>query len=163
MKCLKCGTECADKAAFCDWCGEKLHGDSVNLKCQTIEYPFAQALTDYWNKAFEFGGRARRKEFWYACLWNFAFLLIINAVGRIVSKDLQFALEIVFYSGLLLPNVSLAIRRVHDIGISGYWLFIGLIPILGHIALAVIFALNGERCENKYGESTKYISQNISI
>ena len=159
MKCLKCGTECAEKAAFCDWCGERLHGNSEQPKYQISKYPFAQAISDYWEKAFDFNGRARRKEFWYACIWNFLFLIVINIVGRIVSKDLQFALEIVFYAGLFLPNISLAMRRVHDVGLSGYWLFIGIIPIVGHIALAVIFAINGNRDENRYGESTKYIKE----
>ena len=156
MKCYNCGTECAEQSAFCDWCGEKLHIE----KFVVASYSFYQALSDYWENAFNFCGRARRKEFWYACLWNFLFLLIINAIGRIVSKDLQFALEIVFYAGLFLPNISLAIRRVHDIGMNGYWLFIGFIPLLGHIALAVIFAICGKKAKNKYGESTKYIKTN---
>jgi len=120
-------------------------------------YSFNEALSDYWANAFDFEGRAGRKEFWYACIWNFAFAIVIAFIGMIVSRDLQFALEVVFYAGVFIPNISLAVRRVHDIGKSGAWLLIGFVPILGHIALAVLFALDSERKDNRYGKSTKYI------
>lgn len=159
MNCPKCGTECAEKAAFCDWCGERLHGNSTNSLYSVKEYYFLKALGDYWDKALDFNGRARRKEFWFACLWNFGFLLLINAVGTIVSKDLRFALELVFFAAVFVPNISLAMRRVHDLGKCGYWLFVGLIPFIGHIVLAVVFALDGTKEGNRYGESTKYVKR----
>lgn len=163
MKCPECGIECADKAAFCDWCGAKLHADAGVQICEPCKYTFPEALADYWANAFDFEGRARRKEFWYACIWNFAFAIVIAFIGMIVSHDLQFALEVVFYAGVFIPNISLAVRRVHDIGKSGLWLFIGFVPILGHVALAVIFALDSERKENKYGKSTKYTEHSSVI
>lgn len=156
MRCNNCGTECADKAAFCDWCGERLHAESHFNKCITKDYSFVNALEDYFKYAFCFEGRTRRKAFWCACVWNFIFAFAIYLTGIIVSRDLQFALEVAFYAGIFIPNISLAFRRMHDIGKSAYWLFIGFIPLIGHIALAVLFAIDGDKQKNKYGPSPKY-------
>src|SRR5262249_45067841 len=53
--------------------------------------------------------------------------------------------------GLLLPNLSVAIRRLHDINRSGWWFLIFLIPIVGLIMWLVWFTREGDRDENKYG------------
>ena len=52
---------------------------------------------------------------------------------------------------LLLPNFSVAIRRLHDTDHSGWWLLIALIPIIGFIVLLVFYVRESDPGENKYG------------
>ncbi|MBQ7040148.1 MAG: DUF805 domain-containing protein [Clostridia bacterium] len=163
MQCPACGREYEQTAKFCEYCGVFLHEDYISHESVVKEYSFTKAYEDYWSNAFNFSGRARRKEFWFACIWNFMFVFVISLVGKLISHDLQFALEVAFYAGVLIPNLSLAFRRIHDIGKSAYWLFIGFIPLVGHIILAVLFALDGDKNDNAYGKSTKYVKGNSSF
>ena len=83
-----------------------------------------------------FSGRASRSEYW----WFVLFTVILNIVIGIIFCWSENALNIV--SGLvglalLLPGLGLCVRRLHDIGKSGWWLLIALIPVVGSILLIV--------------------------
>ena len=52
---------------------------------------------------------------------------------------------------LLLPNLSVAIRRLHDTDHSGWWVLIGLIPIVGFIVLLIFYLRQSDPGENQYG------------
>jgi uncharacterized membrane protein YhaH (DUF805 family) len=65
------------------------------------------------------------------------------------------------FSGLyslavLIPALAVAVRRLHDTGRSGWWLLIGLIPLVGPIVLLVFYLLDSDREPNAYGPSPKY-------
>lgn len=106
-----------------------------------------------------FSGRARRKEFWFFVLFNIIFAviaLVIDNVLGITIEDLNYGpLYLVYVVATILPNLGVAIRRLHDIGKSGWWILIELIPLIGSIWLIVLFARNGEPGENKYGPDPK--------
>ncbi len=57
---------------------------------------------------------------------------------------------------VLLPGIAVGIRRLHDTDKSGWWLLIGLIPLVGIIVLIVFFATDGQPGPNRYGPSEKY-------
>ena len=115
-----------------------------------------------------FSGRARRKEFWMFQL----FLIIItticigldNILGTVVAMDAgPFGLIFLPFGWLFflcsifhfLPSLSLVVRRLHDVGKSGSWYLIGLIPIIGGVFLIVLLCSEGDKNENKWGLNPK--------
>ncbi len=53
--------------------------------------------------------------------------------------------------GLMLPQISAAVRRLHDLGHSGWWYLIGLIPFAGGLILLALFCFEGTPGENRFG------------
>lgn len=112
---------------------------------QIGDISFTGVLASFWKNYFNFSGRARRKEYWLMMVWNMIFGLI-PIVGWLV----------VFLS--CIGAISLAVRRLHDSGKSGFFLLLGLIPFIGAIILFVFFCQDSERGANKWGPSSKYIN-----
>jgi len=98
-------------------------------------------------KYADFNGRARRKEYWMYIL----VYMIINVVLAVLGLDLISAL---FGLGLLVPSISIAARRLHDTGRSGWWQLIALIPVIGFIVLIYFLAQDGHDT-NDYGVNPK--------
>jgi len=115
---------------------------------------------NYYLKAFknyfEFEGRANKSEFWYFVLFNILFSVTAMVVDRIFEiKTPLFQSDSVsrIYSIIVfIPGLALSVRRLHDTGKSGLYIFIVLIPVIGIIWLLVILAGEGTPGENKYGE-----------
>lgn len=102
---------------------------------------------------FDFEGRTRRADFWYFVLVN----LIVGIVLGIVQNILHLGQMITsLYSlALLLPNLGLGARRLHDTGRSGWWLLIAFIPVLGWILLIYWYCVSGTPGSNQYGADPK--------
>ncbi|MFC4020789.1 DUF805 domain-containing protein [Micromonospora sp. GCM10011542] len=108
-----------------------------------------------------FGGRARRSEYW----WFFLFTLILSGVAAVLDGALGTdigsdpsstgVIGIIVSLALLLPGLAVAVRRLHDTDHSGWWLLIGLVPLVGGIVLLVFFAKDGTRGGNRYGADPK--------
>lgn len=109
--------------------------------------------TCVFDKFFITEGRARRKEIWgfmlFATLIYFVLLFLV-AVGIIPEKVTYFYALIVF-----LPNLAVNIRRLHDLGFSGWWLLAGLIPFVGLLGAIPLLFEEGEKRRNKYGPNPK--------
>jgi len=106
---------------------------------------YQAVLTQY----FDFEGRSSRREFWMFVLFNF---LISFAVGFVAGLA-RFPLLASFYPLLvLIPSLAVAVRRLHDLGKSGWWLLIALIPFVGAILLLVLYASKGQPAANQFGE-----------
>jgi len=111
----------------------------------------------------QFSGRARRKEYWMFILFNMIIamilLLIDNALGlsfNYVGNELGMGyLYWLYYLLTFLPGLAVMVRRLHDVGKSGWMIFIGLIPIVGAIWLLVLIVKDSESGENKYGPNPK--------
>ena len=108
-----------------------------------------------------FGGRARRKEYWTFLLFNMIFAIvamILDNVFGIANEDLGYGLIYDLYVlAVFIPGWAVAVRRLHDIGKSGWWLFISLIPLIGAIWLLVLLCTDSQPGENQYGENPKTI------
>lgn len=118
---------------------------------------YLKALKQY----ADFNGRSRRKEYWMFLLVNMmvAFILIVldNLLG-LASETLGYGpLYGVYLLATILPGLALSVRRLHDIGKSGWMLLIVLIPLIGGIWLIVLMAKEGEAVENKYGINPKEV------
>ncbi len=99
-----------------------------------------------------FSGRARRKEFWYFILFS----TIINMVLAFFNSSGTLS---AFYSlAVFLPSIAVFVRRLHDTDRSGWWILIGLIPVIGAIVLLVFSVLNGTPDANRYGEDPKGVA-----
>lgn len=97
-----------------------------------------------------FSGRASRSEFW----WFYLFCIVIGWVINLVfmsSETANYIVSGVFSLALLLPNLGLAVRRLHDIGKSGWWLFLAFIPVVGIIILIVWWCKESQMEPNEYG------------
>jgi len=108
-----------------------------------------------------FNGRARRKEYWMFVLFYTIFgivAVILDNVFGTASKDTGYGIIYGLYSlAMILPALAVAVRRLHDTGKSGWWLFISLIPLIGSIWLLVLLVTDGQPSENKYGPNPKGI------
>jgi len=104
-----------------------------------------------------FDGRARRKEYWMFFLFNLiiAFLLglILGVIG--VSESISSALCGVYLLAVLIPGLAVCVRRFHDSGRSGWWVLVGLVPVVGGIAVLIFMLLDSEPGSNQYGPNPK--------
>ena len=113
---------------------------------------FGDAIKLAFQNAFMYQGRASRSAYWWyalfaAVIYLIADLILVRALGHGVGLGLYF----IFSIGMLIVSLPLSVRRLHDIDRSGFWLFIGLIPIIGGIVLLIFTLLPGTRGPNRFG------------
>lgn len=100
-----------------------------------------------------FQGRARRKEYWMFVLFNFIITFVLNLLSRFIGV---FGILSGLYTlAVLIPSLAVCVRRLHDIGKSGWWLFIILVPLVGSILLIVWYCQDSQEGENAYGPCPK--------
>ncbi|MGG5818273.1 DUF805 domain-containing protein [Falsiroseomonas sp. HW251] len=113
---------------------------------------FMDAVKTCLNNYANFSGRARRSEFWWFVLFNFCAQIAASIVDGIISAIIGFsALSFLVMLGLLVPGIAVSIRRMHDLGKSGWFILLGLIPIAGPIILIVFYVKPGQPGPNQYG------------
>lgn len=114
---------------------------------------YFKVLRDY----FVFDGRASRKEYWTFLLCHVVVtvLLVIVSVALASGTEFGFPLFAVYIVGTFIPHVAVIARRLHDIGKSGGWYFIGWIPYVGPFILLVMLARQGEYGYNRFGHDPK--------
>ena len=114
---------------------------------------FVNAIKVCFAKFITWHGRASRPELWYFVLFGFGVLVAAMIIDSILSENpggagvFTAVAEIV----LLLPNLAVGARRLHDTNRSGVWLLLSLVPIFGTIALMVFWSQPGTPGENTYG------------
>lgn len=109
---------------------------------------FARCMSsDYVN----FSDRARRAEYWSYVLFYFIILLLLAAVGEAINEDVGFIPAALFGLASILPGLSVMVRRLHDIGLSGWFVLINLIPYLGGIVMLVFALIPSQQRENRWG------------
>lgn len=110
-------------------------------------------------KYVTFSGRARRKEYWMFILFNLIFSIVATILDSVLgtrNPDTGYGIVSGLYSlAVLLPSLAVLVRRLHDIGKSGWWFFISLIPIVGVIWLLVLLATDSQPGDNQYGPNPK--------
>lgn len=100
----------------------------------------------------DFKGRARRKEFWMFALVNFVVSLVISIVGSIIGTTL---LSTIYSLAILLPSLGVGVRRLHDVGKSGWYMLASLIPIIGWIWLLILAVQDSQPGDNQWGPNPK--------
>ena len=106
------------------------------------------------NKYVVFKGRARRAEYWYFILINSVIIVILNFISKTIGDNFH-RLNELYSLAVGLPTLAVSIRRLHDIGKSGWWWLLNLIPIIGTVWLIVLHATKGNVGANRYGPNPK--------
>lgn len=93
------------------------------------------------SKYATFSGRARRSEYWWFCLANFILgcIPVVNYISGLA---------------LLLPGLAVAVRRLHDINKSGWWLLLALVPLV-NLYLIYLYCQDSQPGDNQYGANPK--------
>ena len=106
-----------------------------------------------------FSGRARRKEYWFFVLFNMIFAIIAmildNLFGIAIEGIGYGPIYILFGLAMSLPGLGVLVRRLHDVGKSGWFFFISLIPIIGGIWVLIVLCRDSMAGENQYGANPK--------
>lgn len=109
-----------------------------------------------------FSGRARRSEYWSYALVNFVVIaaiqllvVVARANGGVIAATPFMILSLIYSLGTFVPSIAVAVRRLHDTGRSGWWLLIGLVPLLGAIVLIVFFVFDSVPGTNRWGSNPK--------
>ena len=156
-----------NEAWVAEWCGPSVvldaYGDREGQ--ELIMEWYLKVLRQY----ADFTGRARRKEYWMFTLVSFVIAVVLGILDGMLGLDsnlggFNFGLLGDLYSlAVLLPTLAVGARRLHDTGRSGWWLLIGIIPLIGWIILIVFFATDGQRQPNAYGPDPKTIPGETAV
>lgn len=111
---------------------------------------YVHVLKNYVN----FRGRARRKEYWMFMLVNFGIIAVLSLL-QFFTVHTQ-VLTGSYGLAVLLPQWAVSVRRLHDTGRSGWWILLGLIPVVGGIILFIFYLQDSHFGDNQYGLNPKY-------
>ena len=133
---------------------------------------FLKANQNYAN----FKGRARRSEYWYFVLFNVIFSIAAMLIDRMLGTTIVMNLEgygatplpygyiyIIFSLVMLIPGLAVSVRRLHDIGKSGWFILICLIPFVGFIWFLVLACTDSNVGINEYGPNPKGVGNHDEI
>ncbi|MDR2172008.1 MAG: DUF805 domain-containing protein [Planctomycetaceae bacterium] len=126
---------------------------------------------DVWIKCTDFQGRSRRKEYWTFTLMNFVIFFLLggfiafttelnNSVGQNPNTSASGVANMLYYIfgfAVILPSLSVTVRRLHDVGMSGWLVLIGIIPYIGWLILLILASIDGQAGMNKWGPNPKNI------
>ncbi|MEM6805439.1 MAG: DUF805 domain-containing protein [Bacteroidota bacterium] len=105
----------------------------------------------------DFSGRSRRKEYWYFILFNlltFSLCLSLD-LAMISAGSSMIIFSMTYMLASLIPGLSVGVRRLHDIGKSGWNILLVLIPLIGAIILIIYYATDSQAGSNRYGFNPK--------
>jgi uncharacterized membrane protein YhaH (DUF805 family) len=100
-----------------------------------------------------FSGRARRKEYWLFTLFNIVIVIVLAALDMAIGTG--GILAGLYELAILIPALAVTVRRLHDTGRSGWFILIGIIPIVGAIVLLVFAVQDSHSGDNAYGPNPK--------
>jgi len=110
----------------------------------------------------DFNGRARRKEYWMFALFNIIFLITAMIGDNVLGTTIGVLPYGVFYFlyalAVFLPGLAVFVRRLHDVGKSGWMSLIILIPLIGAIWILVLACADSQAGSNKWGDNPKEIT-----
>lgn len=154
----------------------QLDGDGAAPAATTSPQPFGQpafaataqstGLWSYFRRAIttnyvNFHGRARRKEYWGFYLFWLIAVVALSALGFAVDGAVgnletelpvvTFALPVLFVLATFLPAVAMTVRRIHDIGLSGWFYLLILVPSVGGLVIFVFSLIPSQARDNKWG------------
>ena len=99
-----------------------------------------------------FSGRAARREYWMFALWNIIVAILISILDTFIGSTIPYW---VYFLVIIIPSIALGVRRLHDTGHSGWWMFIGLIPLLGGLIILFWLIKDSMVGDNAYGPNPK--------
>ncbi|MFA0039861.1 hypothetical protein BCT81_23450 [Vibrio sp. 10N.261.52.A1] len=116
-------------------------------------------FVDVIKRPVEFNGRARRREYWYFFAVSLGITLLLSLIDNVLgwydpNSDIGL-LSGIFSLLILLPGLSVTIRRLHDTNRTGWWVLLYLVPVIGFFILSIFLILDSNMECNKYGDNPK--------
>ena len=99
-----------------------------------------------------FNGRARRKEYWMFFLFNIMIGIALGALDGLLGTVF---LGSIYSLAVLIPGIAVSVRRMHDIGRTGWWVLICFIPFVGWLVLLYLASIDSDEGANEYGPNPK--------
>lgn len=178
MFCSQCGTQFIQQPQFCSSCGMATNStqQSTQVPGAYVYVPhqlnyangnrtlapinFGDAVSSYFKNYANFNGRARRSEYWYSTLFTSGislFLLILDELNSSYYQEFTFytAIYAIWVLGTFLPSLAISVRRLHDVGRYGTYIWMALIPLAGAIILLIEFVKDSQLGANQFGPSKK--------
>ena len=113
---------------------------------------FKEAISAGFAGYLDFNTRTVRSGYWYWVLFAFLAVILANGIDRaIFGMESMPILNLLVSLGLLLPGLAVAVRRMHDINRSGWWLLIVFVPIVGVFVLIYWLVQPGTSGDNDFG------------
>jgi uncharacterized membrane protein YhaH (DUF805 family) len=114
---------------------------------------FGQAITSGFQGYVQFSGRSSRSEYWFFMLFTTIIAVIISIFDALGSPRLNnfSVFSLIWSLAVLLPQIAVGIRRLHDLEKSGWWLLITLIPLIGAIVFIIWCCTEGTEGDNRFG------------
>jgi len=109
---------------------------------------FGEAVSDGFSKYATFSGRSSRSAYWW---WILFYVLVVIGASIVDAAIDTPILAALVWLAFFIPNLAVLVRRLHDTDRSGWWVLIGLIPLIGAIVL-IVFACIDSGPPNKYGQ-----------
>lgn len=186
IACPYCGKEILAVAKKCKHCGEWLEQPQTQhrepqpkqsqLQCHERQKKrnfFSYNFLDIIQKQYaDFNGSMGRKRYWCFVLINTGLFCVATTLDSIFGTNFKMEIYpeietslrygwiwLIAYLGLLLPCLSAMVRRLHDIGKSGWWILISLVPLIGCIWLFVLLVKKGEHCEEWLNQTASDLSE----
>ena len=160
--CPHCGQPLSNTdAVICIGCGTNLKtGKKLSEGSSASKGKFKIWYLEVLKKYAVFKGRARRKEYWYFTLCNIIISIVLgyvdSKVGTFGAKAGIGILGAVYSLAVFIPSLAVFVRRLHDIGKSGWWFFLGLVPCVGPLILLYFMVKDSADGENQYGPNPKF-------
>jgi uncharacterized membrane protein YhaH (DUF805 family) len=108
-------------------------------------------FTDAFRKYADFSGRATRKQYWmFVLIYSIIYIVLALIDGALNTLWLTSIFSLIIF----IPSISIGARRLHDIGRTGWWQLIYLVPLIGLIVM-LIFLCQDSQDENEHGVSSK--------
>ena len=107
-----------------------------------------------------FSGRARLKEYWYFVLFNFIIAFVLGFIEGLAGGP--GVLGSLYGLAVLIPGVAVSVRRFHDTNRSGWWLLIGLVPLIGSIVRLVFLVQDGQPGLKQHGRNSRVVKNSLS-
>ena len=110
---------------------------------------FTEAVISVFTNYANFKGRATRSEYWYFVLFNMVVSAVLSGLAQ-ASNGLAI-ISVLYSLAVFIPGLAVAVRRLHDVGKSGWWYFIVLVPCVGFIILLLDLIKESQAGDNQYG------------
>ncbi|WP_262694515.1 DUF805 domain-containing protein [Kordiimonas aquimaris] len=109
---------------------------------------FGTAVKTGFRRYLDFEGRSIRSEYWWWMLFVFLVNIALNIFNGSIGGTL---LSSLFSLIVLIPDISVSVRRLHDIGKSGWWILLWLVPLIGWVVIVYWAVQEGDVGDNEYG------------
>ena len=117
----------------------------------TRDSGIADAAQQFFNRYVDFQGRSNRGEFWWWVLANLIIGIVLSIIDTAVFGPNATILAGLWALATVVPNIALGIRRMHDIDRTGWWVLLGLIPVVGFLVLIYFYVQKPTPGPNRFG------------